>query len=510
MAICYLDGTIGNDANDGSSFILAKKTYSAARSAVAGATPQIIIIVRGYFREGNFGVPSIPNGQWQHNFCLGQCIFDGEGVKTTFSSYGRTGGVIWVGGIFKNYTTDFFSWVDTSGTTVGHYWFNCALINKLGGNSIDVYSHRRSYARFWNCTFINLTIIDYIHVYSSIVYGSLDAGGPNTVAYNASNVSNLRGVGGWNPATFPPPFTDAANDDYTLDSGAAHFVKYRTEGMHGSQVGASGLGGMFYHQDGSGIGLDDHLLGAWQNDDSYYNPAFQQVVVSLGVNDKIDFTDDDGTFAATVAPGTYTDGATLATAVQGALNATASTQIYTCTFSSGVMRYTITNTTGALLSLLWNTGINSGTTIGSDIGYDTSANDIGALSYQSDDAVTIGGVAGTTSVILSGSAFEMDMGIEPAATSARVLGPVNDFGRAVTPKGLFWGASESGASVVDNSQPTSVREIEVRGNSSLFNKTDAGGTTDIDWTMVARGTNMSFPMKRWWNTKVVLRTNGTP
>jgi len=507
MAICYLDGVTGDDANDGSSFVLAKKTYAAALTVVAGADPQIIVLVRGYFREGNFGAPNIQNGKFQHNICLGQVIFDGEGTKTKFSDYATQDGVIWTGAIFKDYTTDYFVWSNNLGG-VGHMWFDCSFINNLGG-SPDVYSYPWTLAKFYNCTFIDINFQSNITIMSSIMDANCTGGNP-IVAYNASATASWRGTGGWDIATYPPPFTDAGNGDYSFDSGHAQFTRYRTLGMDGSQCGASFLGGVFYHEQGPGIGLDDHVLGTWANDQSYYDDSFDPVTVSSGVNDKIDFTDDDGTFAATVAAASYTDGATLATAIQTALNATASTQTYTCTFSSSLMRYTIANTTGALLSLLWNSGANKLITIGGDIGFDTTADDTGALNYQSDNAVTVDSLNGYTRVVVVGSTFEMDMGLEPAATSARVLGPVSDYGRAIVPKGLFWAAAESSTDVVDNSQATSTREIEVRGHSAVFNNTDAGGTTDIDWTMVARGTNMSFLAKQWWNMRAVLRNNGTP
>jgi hypothetical protein len=258
--------------------------------------------------------------------------------------------------------------------------------------------------------------------------------------------------------------------------------------------------------------LDDHFLGAWQNDDSYYDPSFDPVTISAGVNDDIDFTDDDGSFIGVVAPATYTDGATLATAVATAMNATATTQTHASSFSTASMRHTINNTTGALLTLPWNTGPSSaggtGTTIGNDLNFDTSADDSGSLSYEADNSSAVGGAAGTTRVVLSGSSFEMDVVVEPAATSARVLGPVQDFGGPIAASGLFYAASESGSSVVDNSAGDSTRQIEVRAHSASFNATDAGATTDIDWTLVTRGTNMAFAAKQWWQQRAVLRNNG--
>ena len=102
----------------------------------------------------------------------------------------------------------------------------------------------------------------------------------------------------------------------------------------------------------------------------------------------LDFTDDDGTFAATIAPQLYRDPHELAKALQDAMNATASSEVYTVQYIDSNGRFRITSTS-TLLSLLWNTGVNSANTIGDKIGFLTAANDTGAsgaVGYTSDNA----------------------------------------------------------------------------------------------------------------------------
>lgn len=125
----------------------------------------------------------------------------------------------------------------------------------------------------------------------------------------------------------------------------------------------------------------------------YWNP-----INILSGDTKLDFTDDDGTFVATVATGFYKDPYELAVAIQDALNATASTQTYTVTYmdqaadiaGSDGGRYKIVGT-GTLLSLLWNTGVNTANSIGDKIGFSLAADDTGAaatVGYKSDTPIS--------------------------------------------------------------------------------------------------------------------------
>jgi len=103
----------------------------------------------------------------------------------------------------------------------------------------------------------------------------------------------------------------------------------------------------------------------------------------------IDFTDDGGTTVATLTEGTYKDPNELAAHIQtvGAAAAAASGgDDFLCTYSSSTGKFTISTTTGTLLSLLWNTGTNAANSAGTTLGYAVAADDTGALSYASDSA----------------------------------------------------------------------------------------------------------------------------
>lgn len=101
----------------------------------------------------------------------------------------------------------------------------------------------------------------------------------------------------------------------------------------------------------------------------------------------LDFTDDDGTWAAVIEAKIYRDPHELAAALQAAMRA-ASTEDATVEYRDSDGKFKITST-GTVLSLLWNTGANTANTVGDKIGFSTAADDTGTAAgtgYTSDNA----------------------------------------------------------------------------------------------------------------------------
>lgn len=118
---------------------------------------------------------------------------------------------------------------------------------------------------------------------------------------------------------------------------------------------------------------------------------FNPLIVSAS-NNKLNFTDDDGTVTATITNGAYRTPIELAAAVTAAMNSANAGQVHSCTYSSVTGKFTITST-GTVLSLLWKTGTNGSdntdTHIGTLLGYSDAADDSGtaaATGYASDTA----------------------------------------------------------------------------------------------------------------------------
>ncbi len=117
----------------------------------------------------------------------------------------------------------------------------------------------------------------------------------------------------------------------------------------------------------------------------YFNP-----ILITSTTCYIDWTDDDGTFAAAIAVRAYKDPHEVAEALQTAMRAASAGETATVVYSNTTGKFTIT-TTGTVLTLLWNTGTNAANSIGTKLGFSVAANDSGTgatTGYTSDSAIS--------------------------------------------------------------------------------------------------------------------------
>lgn len=115
----------------------------------------------------------------------------------------------------------------------------------------------------------------------------------------------------------------------------------------------------------------------------YYNPI--EITSSARF---LDVTDDTGTFAVSVPVGIYATPIDLATALQTALE-NANAESYSVVYNNSTGRFSITSPTNVILSLLFNSGVNTANSIATKIGFTTAANKTGAggvVGYTSDNA----------------------------------------------------------------------------------------------------------------------------
>lgn len=142
---------------------------------------------------------------------------------------------------------------------------------------------------------------------------------------------------------------------------------------------------------------------------------FYQPMVVSALNNKLNFTDDNGTVTATIASGTYKTPQLLAAAVTTAMNAANGAQTATCSYDPVTGKFHILST-GTVLSLLWKTGANGSdntdTHIGTLLGYSDAADDSGTAAttgYTADNAtngierVTAGGSTVSNVVLTAGA-----------------------------------------------------------------------------------------------------------
>ncbi len=130
--------------------------------------------------------------------------------------------------------------------------------------------------------------------------------------------------------------------------------------------------------------LDAVIDYSYNDEDGKITVINNKYRIVTGVNDKINFEETGSVeLTATINSGVYTD-TTLAIEIENSLEAVGASN-YSVSFGSG--KFTIASNGaggGGILSLLWSTGTDTATSIGTTIGFDTGTDDTGSLSYVAD------------------------------------------------------------------------------------------------------------------------------
>lgn len=105
-------------------------------------------------------------------------------------------------------------------------------------------------------------------------------------------------------------------------------------------------------------------------------------------NNKFDGTDDGGIFTATIPSRTYKDPHDLAAQLSTSFTAASASETWTVTYDNVTGKFTIA-ATGAVVSLRWDTGASTATSIGPDIGFVIISDDTGSTSYVGDNAIDL-------------------------------------------------------------------------------------------------------------------------
>jgi hypothetical protein len=205
-------------------------------------------------------------------------------------------------------------------------------------------------------------------------------------------------------------------------------------------------------------------------------PSF---TITAGSNDDIDITEGiSGDAIATIAAGDYATGAALAAAVATAINAAATDNTWTCTFSSTTGKFTIGHDAVQTGGLEWNTGPSTATSAADELGYNTDADDTGASSYVGDTDtrtetgfdvdIEMGDGASWNSIFASVPTLvgrgQLYGGIEPGGTYQYLCIPGNGFSQAADSDNTLVDASNSTMRVNYDAVPNDMADgyIQVR------------------------------------------------
>jgi len=110
-------------------------------------------------------------------------------------------------------------------------------------------------------------------------------------------------------------------------------------------------------------------------------------VIAVGVNDKIDFEETNGVeLTAIITPGAYTADE-LATVIETQMEASGASD-YTVGYNHSTLKFTLASDRaggGGTFKILWATGTNTATSIGSTIGFDITGDDADSASHTADN-----------------------------------------------------------------------------------------------------------------------------
>lgn len=393
-AVRWIDGINGDDLNNGLTELTAWGTLNHA-----GEWPNngVVFIKDGVYKE----TLSITSSTKSPTFVgVGDSVWiDGEGIRANCIYYSFSSGTMACG--FSNLKLTGFT-ADAiyarhpaieAGYNYGCIVRNCLITQPNPsdriGMGVDFYSNsskilmincqieRVDKALDTACVQRNNIFRDYntLGTFFSLEYCSYPGGSSPNVDYTAT----------------PPTFRNAPNWDYSVDPNGANAASYIANGWQGSNIGMQAAGSKPFtstsHIPTQGFNTGDSVLGDWINDADCYDVDFPSITIALGVNDALDFDEGGAELNAVIAPAVYITEATLRSAIKTALEAVGG-DTYTIGWTNGYL--TFTKDGGGTFNLLSNSGTNVGTSAWEDIGFTTSINRNGSLTYSSTYTVTKG------------------------------------------------------------------------------------------------------------------------
>lgn len=276
---------------------------------------------------------------------------------------------------------------------------------------------------------------------------------------------------------------DTAHPTHTLTLYRGNAADAAIEQMAGARV--------------TSVGIDfpagDYINASYDFEGILYN--FDPIEIAAA-DIYIDFTDDAGTYAASITAQTYKDPYKLREAIESAMNALASDAI-TVSYDDTTGKYTIASDGAVTFSLLWNTGANAANTIGDKIGFNTAADDTGAFTYTSDNAISKASpyapsfdsanplVAKSNEVLLGSDTDDVacfqanTVNVTIANTKSDILSVCAESGK----KGSVFSAREVTVTISALLESHQAKEFKnFRANDTVKFTYNAGEKTGVNWT----------------------------
>ena len=254
----YVDGINGDDGNNGTTWVLAKKTIIAARGVAAAG--DLVLIAPGVYPETYVAWDSGDSGTlyMADPTKAGVVIVDFLNVPAANPLYGHwyfntVAYPRFMNIIFRNpgsAASDMFFVNWTTGTAT---FIHCVFHNQYGtrvGRVITGSGTASERANFYNCSFYNLDE-GISHGSAGVAYNNYvencnvaKSGHGDYNAYPGNTETN-----GIDTDVTNPGFRDAAGVDFRLDPDTtpADYAAFMTGGLFGDRIGAFGKGGYYYN-----------------------------------------------------------------------------------------------------------------------------------------------------------------------------------------------------------------------------------------------------------------------
>jgi hypothetical protein len=326
------------------SSVLAIKVEATEGTPVAPASASDFIALQDDF-DVSPQFDQLENAELKNSIGKGKTITGAENPTASGSHYLRHSGVegtapgygMILEGAFGSKDTESVEYTTTSGSTVSSVAITSIGTNGIRGQALLLKDGANGYAiRPIHSTTTNACVPGF-----------------NLTAAPASGVA----IG--KPITYYP--ANSSHNSYSIwhylgNGGATQLVSGAKFTELSLSFAAGELINMAYSAEGLGY---------------YFNPI--EITSSTKY---IDFTDDDGTFAAVLPVQWYKDPHDLAAAVKTAMDTANSGETHTCTYSNTTGKFTILST-GTVLTLKWNTGANTANTAATKLGFSAAADSSG-------------------------------------------------------------------------------------------------------------------------------------
>jgi hypothetical protein len=250
----YVNGTTGDDLDDGLTPGTAKQTILGARNALTGG--DLVVIDPGVYPEldSSWTTAARDGAMYMANpLKPGNVIVDFQNVEHPNHWYFDNEEPVFLGLHFRNPGILSTSHLVVGRTTTKAKFLHCVFYNQFGtqqGRAVNGSGSFSPQFHFQNCLFYNFDEGLYANYQPTLNYNNYIVNCTTPVVGAVNYNAFVGGTGtNINTASVDPGLRDPANLDFRLDPTTvpADYQAFMTGGQQGDRIGPMAMGGFFYH-----------------------------------------------------------------------------------------------------------------------------------------------------------------------------------------------------------------------------------------------------------------------